>query len=861
MNKYVISILLLLVGSVAFGQKKSKVQLVSSTLSRGVKINGVDLIKVYNGQWKQDFSTMRSDSAYFHQDQNSFDAFGHVVIHQGDTLNIYADKLHYDGNTKIADLTDNVVMIDRKARLTTNHFSYNTATRIGTYTDGGKIVDETNTLTSKNGYYFAGSHDAYFRYDVVCVTTDAHIVTDTMRYNSQSKINYFYGPSHIYGTKDKDTLDTDYGTYDTNTEQAFFTKNNTYRQGTKSLKGDTLFYDRLKGSGRAVKHVVFNDNEQKATIYGGLGTYEKSTDLTIVTRDPYVIMVTEEKDTTSKSDSLKIIAQKTTDSVSKAAAAKTGKGKKGKQDIQSLQPPPNAMPLLPGMINTKNLPPPPNTMPLQQKTIDTLSKRLTMPVIDSFSHKLSNMNKDSVIKKATQAAQKVDKKTQNKIKDAVKGINPTKLDTGKLVTKGIAAITPTKKDTSHVKRDSVYMSADTIETRIMTYKNMLAYQEQIRLSHIKDTTKRTASIVYKKQPKYIEMAQMTWPRDTSYYHSDRFGPPRPKPTPKKKKDATAAAKPSVKKTITKIDSTFLDRQIIVNDTTHVRIIMAFHSAKIFKSDLQAVADSIFYSSSDSTVRCFTKPMMWSEGSQLSGDTLNLIMKNKKLDKMDAFPNAFIVNIEKNDSTIFNQVGGKRMRGFFKNDKLSRVYIDGNAETIYFSRDSATNQVTDMQRSFSSRIWVMMQNNDATRVGFITKAENRVLPISKVKADEKILKNFIWKPKDRPVSKESILPSYNKKKAAAATGKPPVAGEPRPKKLNGKDDKGGTAKSGNVKAPADSLKTPPPAATDTAKAKAPNAAPPKAKTDSTGKTTAKQDSLKINPPATKPAKKDSTAKKP
>lgn len=834
MNKYVISFLLLLINSAAFCQKKSKVLLVSSTRSEGVKVNGVDLIKVYNGQWRQDFSTMRSDSAYFHQDQNSFDAFGHVVIHQGDTLNIYADKLHYDGNTKIADLTDNVVMVDKDARLTTNHFSYNTATRIGTYVDGGKIVDKTNTLTSQNGYYFAGSHDAYFRYNVVCVTTDARIVTDTMRYNSQAKVNYFYGPTHIYGKKDKDTLDTEYGTYDTNTEQAFFTKNNMYRQGTKSLKGDTLFYDRLKGLGRAVKHVVFNDNEQKATIYGGLGTYAKANDLTIVTRDPYIIMVTEEKDT-SKNDSLKkIVAKKTADSLSKIAPSKNQKNKTGKPSVQKMQPPPN-------------------TMPVQQKMLDSASKRLTMPVLDSFSRKLPKINQDSINKAAALAGQKIDKSTQKKIKNAIKGLPSGKTDTGKLK---MPAIPIARRDTNHIKRDSIYMSADTISTRILTFKELSTIQEQERLAHIKDTTKKVPSIVYKKAPKHIDLDPPKWPRDTSYYHTDYFGPPPAKAAPKK---ASTPTKTTTVKKNGKIDSIFFTPKVELNDTAHVRIIMAFHNAKIFKSDLQAVADSIFYSSSDSTIRCYTKPMAWTEGSQLSGDTINLTMKHKKLDKMDIFPKAFIVNIEKTDSTHFNQIGGKKMRGFFQNDKLSRVYIDGNAETIYFARDSATNKVTDMQRSFSSRIWVLLKNNEATRVGFITKAENRVIPIDKVKDDEKILKNFIWKPKDRPVSKESILPSYNKKLKQAA-GKQPVAGEPRPKKLYGnKTGKDGTKVPADIKAPADSLKASPSAA-DTSKTNLLKKLPAiRAKGDTIIKTKSGRDSIKIVVPAGQPAKKDSVKK--
>ena len=114
------------------GQKKSVINLLRSKSIQGVKINGVDMLKVYGGTFQQDFSTLTSDSAYFHQAENTFDAFGHVVVSQGDTLNIYSDKLNYNGNTKIAILTDHVRMVDKDATLTTDYLIYNTATKFGT---------------------------------------------------------------------------------------------------------------------------------------------------------------------------------------------------------------------------------------------------------------------------------------------------------------------------------------------------------------------------------------------------------------------------------------------------------------------------------------------------------------------------------------------------------------------------------------------------------------------------------------------------------------------------------------------------------------------------------------------------------
>jgi len=82
----------------------------------------------------------------------------------------------------------------------------------------------------------------------------------------------------------------------------------------------------------------------------------------------------------------------------------------------------------------------------------------------------------------------------------------------------------------------------------------------------------------------------------------------------------------------------------------------------------------------------------------------------------------------------------------------------------------------MTHSFSSNMKVILRNNKASKIIYYTKVDLKVTPIKQVKEDEKILKGFIWKPKERPVSKESIIPSYNKKPALmkkAPNGKPVV----------------------------------------------------------------------------------------
>ncbi|MBD1394045.1 OstA-like protein [Mucilaginibacter glaciei] len=755
MIKYVFSILLALSTFGAFAQKKSVVILQRSNRSENVKRDGEDVIKVYQGSFKQDYSIMTSDSAYFYPQRNAFDAFGNVHITQGDTLNIYSDKLNYNGNTKVALLTNNVRMIDKDAILTTNYLTYNTATRIGTYLDGGKLINKENVLTSKNGYYFARSRDAYFRYNVVLVTPDALIKTDTLRYNTGVRIAYFLGPSNIYDTKDKkDTLYTENGLYNTITEQAFFGKKNLYKSGTKRLKGDSLFYDKVKGFGKAVKHVVFTDTEQKIMMTGDLITYFKADESTIATIDPTVVVITEERDTTAKADS----AFKA-DSVANSKKKPTGTN------------------LVNGKPVSVNLP-----------TVGSVAlPGLSMPV-------LKGLNKDTTVKvplSLMEQARAINPRLKLPTKDTVikikRQVPPGSIPIKSLAMPQLKTLTAAKdsagKPKERVKRDSVYISADSLETKIMTYKDYKIMLEKLRLSHIRDTTVKVKKPVAVVNSKLLTASFTRFKIDTAMYHKNIFGKPKAavagKPKPKRRPEPDPADdEPEIRPYKLKV----------LSDTARIRIVIAHHHAKLFKSDLQAKADSMFYSYSDSTIRCYLEPIIWARGSQLSGDTIYMQMHNKKLDNLDLFPQALIVNIEKQDSIHFNQVAGKRMKGYFRNDKLDRMYVTGNAESIYFTRDSL--KVKEMQRSLSSRMRIRFKNNSASNITFLIQPDHRFAGLSNFKEDERILKSFKWKPKDRPVSKESILPSYNRKHnpPPAKTGsvkpglskKPPIGGKPVPK---------------------------------------------------------------------------------
>ena len=69
-----------------------------------------------NVRFRHDNARLYCDSAYFFEKANSFNAYGHVRIVQGDTIFIFGDILYYNGNTKLARLRHRVRMENRKSQ-------------------------------------------------------------------------------------------------------------------------------------------------------------------------------------------------------------------------------------------------------------------------------------------------------------------------------------------------------------------------------------------------------------------------------------------------------------------------------------------------------------------------------------------------------------------------------------------------------------------------------------------------------------------------------------------------------------------------------------------------------------------------
>ena len=239
--------------------------------------------QVLNGnvQFRHKGARLYCDSAYFYQENNSFRAFGHVRMYQGDTLSLFSDYAYYDGDAQMAEARHNVVLTHRRTKLYTDSLNYDRLYGIGYFFEGGKMVDRDNVLVSDWGEYDTETRVAVFNYNVDLKNPKFVLNTDTLHYDTRTSLAHIVGPSKI--TSGTSVIHTSQGYYDTNKDFSRLYGRSTLENNGKTLTADSLFNDDKKAISQGFGNVVYNDTVNKNQMTSNYFWYNDSTGFAFAT--------------------------------------------------------------------------------------------------------------------------------------------------------------------------------------------------------------------------------------------------------------------------------------------------------------------------------------------------------------------------------------------------------------------------------------------------------------------------------------------------------------------------------------------------------------------------------------------------
>jgi len=206
------------------------------------------------------------------------------------------------------------------------------------------------------------------------------------------------------------------------------------------------------------------------------------------------------------------------------------------------------------------------------------------------------------------------------------------------------------------------------------------------------------------------------------------------------------------------DTLFMSADTLVSiDSTDPakKKLLAYHNVKIFKSDMQGLADSVEYRSLDSTIYFYHNPSLWSGENQMTADTISMLIKKNTIDRIYLIANAFVVS---QDTLInYNQIKGRKMTAYLKKSKIDNVLVDGNGESLYFAQDEKTHMVMGMNKMISSRIRIRFKNGQVDNLSSYGKPDANFIPPHELTPEDKTLKGFAWREKDKPAREDVVKP--------------------------------------------------------------------------------------------------------
>ena len=257
-------------------------------------------ILVGHVQFSHDGVLLFCDSALYYESTNSFDAFGHVRMNQGDTLMLNSEVLFYNGLDQLARARYDVELEHGTMTIYTDSLDFDRLYNLGYYFEGGRVLDHDNELTSDWGEYNPATHEAVFNYNVRLVNPappakpETVLISDTLHYNTETAIAHIVGPSNIENGDNH--IYSERGYYDTQKKHSHLLERSILTNNGKRLVGDSVVWNDDVAIAEAYGDIIYTDEVNKNMFTGEYCYYEDITGYVMAT-DSAVAIDYSQKDT------------------------------------------------------------------------------------------------------------------------------------------------------------------------------------------------------------------------------------------------------------------------------------------------------------------------------------------------------------------------------------------------------------------------------------------------------------------------------------------------------------------------------------------------------------------------------------
>jgi lipopolysaccharide export system protein LptA len=645
---------------------------------RGTQDNGRTVRLLENVQLMHNGYLMQCDSANYFPSNNSFEAFGNIVIFKAKTF-LYGETLHYDGNTNIAQVRGKIVrLVDDKTVLRTFFLDFNTKQSVGYFYGGGTMDDKENVLESDKGYYYSNEKLAKFEGTVEMRNKEYDIYSDSLHYHTDREFTVFLGSTNIWH---KDGfLSCESGWYDKPRNYFHFSKKAYVLSKKQEMWADSIFYDRSIEKSTLYGNIQLLDTTRSVLAFGDEGYFENESRETWLMRNPSIAYY--EVDEEGKSDTLFLRAD----------------------TLHFLRIPNPA--LYPKDSVTSD------GLRVTSDTLNSYELQVTSYVSDSLSNVSDTLDNYELRITNYEEFDEVNDELDNIPKlDSIPKVEEIPI----LVAQDSLKVQDSPKVQELPEIQDLPTVQDSLEVR-----NLLEVQDSIMVQSLLE-------VLDSLEVQYLFAVQdLSAPQDSLLF-----------PSPLQQAGDTLASA---------IDSV-------------LQYFFAYRNVRIFRSDAQGTCDSLVYFLNDSLGLMYHNPVLWNDGNQISADSMRFITKHEELYRAEFLSSAFIASEE--DSIRFNQIKGRDMYGYFRDNELYLLDVKANVQTVFYMTEEDI--ITNVIIGESKNMQIYVKERKMSRIKYLDSPEITIHPLDMLSENQQQLKGLNWRDAERPktryeVCHREVLPS-------------------------------------------------------------------------------------------------------
>lgn len=185
-----------------------------------------------------------------------------------------------------------------------------------------------------------------------------------------------------------------------------------------------------------------------------------------------------------------------------------------------------------------------------------------------------------------------------------------------------------------------------------------------------------------------------------------------------------------------------------------RRVHCYNKVRAFRTDVQAVCDSLIYNTKDSCLTLYKDPIAWNDSRQILGEEIQIFMKDSTIDHAHVINQALSIE-QLPDSVHFNQIASKDMFGFFENGEIRRNEAVSNVQAIYYFQDDKDSSLVSMYYIETDTMRMYLQNRQLQKI-WTPKQTSTMYPVTQVPPSKSKLPTFAWFDYIRPINKDDIF---------------------------------------------------------------------------------------------------------